>query len=461
MSDGAGDDVILDQLRRLRAGDPPTHGGRVLSYVYDSGRSHLDALAREAAALFQPVNGLDPTTFTSVAVLERDLVRFVRDALHGDREIVGSVTSGGTESCLLAVKSARDRSGSDRPTLVMPTTAHPAFRKAAAYLGLDLVEVPVESGGAVEAGRFLTVVDTHRANLALAVVSAPSYPTGALDPVAEIAAGCAERGVDLHVDACIGGLVLPWWPADVPPWDFRVPGVTSISADLHKYGYTPKGASVVLYRGRQRHLAQYFATSSWPGYPVVNPTVLGSRSATALAAAWAVTRSLGADGYAELVSRTAQATTRLHSAVDDITGLSVLGAPTGPLLALGSQGEDGVDPFLLVDAVRARGFLLQAQPAFTQPDGSRLPRSAHATLTPVSYDVVDDLIAAITAAAEEVRGVQPPPPDPALVAQVAQTGLPEQLAPVMATLEALPRDQSPTLLAQLLAAVIDPDRVIL
>lgn len=456
MSDGV-DREILEQLRELRAADPPTHGGRVLSYVYDSGRSDLDVLAREAAALFQPVNGLDPTTFTSVAVLERDLVRFVRGALHGEEDVVGSVTSGGTESCLLAVKSARDRSGAARAGLVMPTTAHPAFRKAAAYLGLDLLEVPVEPGGAVDAARFLAVVDEHREDLALAVVSAPSYPTGTLDPIEAIAAGCAERGVDLHVDACVGGLVLPWWPDAPPPWDFRLPGVTSISADLHKYGYTPKGASVVLYRGRERHLAQYFATSSWPGYPVVNPTVLGSRSATALAAAWALTRALGHDGYAELVRRTAEATTRLRSVVERIEGLSVLGTPTGPLLALTSSGEGGVDPFLLVDAVRARGFLLQAQPAFTQPDGSLLPRSAHATLTPVSLDIVDELGGAIAAAADEVRGVAPSQPDLALVAQVAETGLPDRLAGVMATLESLPRDQSPTLLARLLAAVIDPD----
>jgi glutamate/tyrosine decarboxylase-like PLP-dependent enzyme len=454
---------ILDQLRGLRAADPPTHGGRVLSYVYDSGRPDLDELAQRAAALFLPVNGLDPTTFTSVATLERDLVRFVRDTLRGGPEVVGSVTSGGTESCLLAVKSARDRaratsSSLQRPVLVMPTTAHPAFRKAATYLGLTLVEVPVEVDGAVDAARFLDAVDQHRDDLALAVVSAPSYPTGTLDPVEPIAAGCAERGVDLHVDACIGGLVLPWWPHPVPAWDFAVPGVTSISADLHKYGYAPKGASVVLYRGRDRHLAQYFATASWPGYPVVNPTVLGSRSATALAAAWAVTQALGVSGYTELVARTAEATSRLRRVVEQIDGLRVLGTPTGPLLALTSAGERGVDPFLLVDEVRARGFLLQSQPAFTQPDGTVLPRSAHATITPVSLGVVDELGAAIAAAADQVRGARPPQPDLALVAQVAETGLPDRLAGVMATLEALPRDQAPALLAQLLAAVIDPDR---
>uniref|UniRef100_UPI003B3B6F3E pyridoxal phosphate-dependent decarboxylase family protein n=1 Tax=Pseudactinotalea sp. TaxID=1926260 RepID=UPI003B3B6F3E len=434
----------------------------VLSYVYDSGRADLDALAQEAAALFLPVNGLDPTTFTSVAVLERDLVAFTRDALHGGSEVVGSVTSGGTESCLLAVKSARDRltstgSGSGRSLLLMPTTAHPAFRKAVAYLDMGIVEVPVESSGAVDPDRFLATLDEH-ADVALAVVSAPSYPTGALDPVTDIAAGCDARGVDLHVDACIGGMVLPWWPDPLPPWDFSVPGVTSMSADLHKYGFAPKGASVVLYRGRERHRAQYFATASWPGYPVVNPTVLGSRSATALAAAWAVTQALGVGGYAELVGRTAEAARQLATRLERVDGLAITGSPAGPLLAVTAAGEGGVDPFLLVDEVRARGFLLQAQPAYAQPDGTLLLRSAHATLTPVSLQVVDALGDAIAEAADVVRGIEPPTPDPALVARVAANGLPERLAGVMATLEAMPRDQAPAVLTHLLASVIDPDR---
>lgn len=461
---------VLATLRALRAADPPTHGGRVLSYVYDSGRADLDRVAAEAAELFLPVNGLDPTTFTSVGVLERDLVAFGRSVLHGGSDVVGSVTSGGTESCLLAVKSARDRaratSGDARLALVLPTSAHPAFRKAAAYLGLDLVEVPVDPGtGAVHATDLLAALDDVAAaggRVALAVVSAPSYPSGAVDPVEDVAAGCAARGVDLHVDACVGGLVLPWWPHDLAPWDFRVPGVTSMSADLHKYGFVPKGASLVLYRGRDRHLAQYFATSSWPGYPVVNPTVLGSRSAVGMAAAWAVVRTLGEDGYADLVTRTAQATDLVRSALRDVAGLRVLGDPVGPLLAVVADEEADpdvrVDPFLLVDAVRARGFLLQAQPAFPQPDGTVVPRSAHLTLTPVTLDVAEELVAALAAGASAVRGRPTPRPDPTLVERVAVEGLPTELAPVMATLEALPREQSPALLAQLLAAVVDPDR---
>ncbi|MDM7853391.1 pyridoxal phosphate-dependent decarboxylase family protein [Cellulomonas alba] len=457
-------DAVLARLAQLRAADPPTHGGRVLSYVYDPGRPDLDQLAAEAVRLFLPVNGLDPTTFGSAAVLERDVVAFARDVLHGDGEVVGSVTSGGTESCLLAVKSARDTwraagPGRERahPRLVLATTAHPAFRKAAHYLDLDVVEVAVDpvTGRADAAAMAAELTD----DTALVVVSAPSYPFGALDPVAEVAAAAADAGVPCHVDACIGGWVLPWW-GDLPPWDLAVPGVTSISADLHKYGYAPKGASVVLYRGRAAHRAQYFATTAWPGYPVVNPTALGSRGVGAMAAAWALLRALGEPGLAGLAGDARRATDAVRAAAGEIAGLHVVGSPVGPLLALAADdGPDSVDPFRLVDALRARGWVAQAQPGLVQPDGSRLPRTAHLTLTAVSAGIADDLAAALSAAADDVRGLPAPLPDPALAERVLTAGLPDELAGVMATLEALPADVVRPLLVEVLASVVDPGPV--
>ncbi|QOR72490.1 aspartate aminotransferase family protein [Ruania alkalisoli] len=463
---------ILAELAQIRRADPPTHGGRVLSYVYDHGRPELDRIAAEAAAMFLPVNGLDPTTFSSVARLERDLVRFTRSVLHGDEDVVGSVTSGGTESCLLAVKSAREGwlaqqgrragdPGGPRPEVVMPTTAHPAFRKAAHYLGLVPVEVPVDPAtGMVDADALLSAVT---AATALVVVSAPNYPFGTIDPIARVADGAARLGVAVHVDACIGGWLLPWWPegAAGEPWDFAVDGVTSISTDLHKYGYAPKGASVVLYRGRQRHRGQYFATTGWPGYPVVNPTMLGSRSATAMAAAWAVTQALGTQGYADLVAQTAAATGAVRRAIDGLSGLSVVGDPAAALLAVAADPDRApahqVDPFAWVDAVRRRGFLLQAQPAFAQGDGSVLPRTAHLTFTPVTESVTRELVAALRDGADEVRGRAAPGPQPDLVERVITGGLPEEMAPVLSTLEAMDGDAAPAALTSLLASVIDPD----
>ena len=465
MSTGRTGDDVLSDLAALRAADPPTHGGRVLSYVYDPGRPDLDEVAARAVGLFLPVNGLDPTTFTSVAAMERELVAFARDVLHGDDGTVGSVTSGGTESCMLAVKSARDRwraadpgRTDTRPTLVLPTTAHPAFHKAAHYLDLDVVPVPVDpTTGTPSAAAVLAEVDERTA---LVVVSAPSYPFGVIDPVAEVAAGAAERGVACHVDACVGGWVLPWWGDVGQPWDLAVPGVTSISADLHKFGYAPKGASVVLYRERAAHRAQYFATTAWPGYPVVNPTILGSRGAGSMAAAWAVLQVLGTDGLAELVAVTREATDRLVQAVGDLRGLRVVGAPTGPLVAVAADdalpAEQQVDPFTWIDEVRRRGWLLQAQPAMVQPDGSVLPRTAHLTVTAVTHRVVEELMGALAGAADAVRGLPAAVPDPSLAGRVLTEGLPDELAGVMATLEALPPEMAHPLLIEVLASAIDP-----
>ncbi|MEN0128079.1 MAG: aminotransferase class V-fold PLP-dependent enzyme [Brevundimonas sp.] len=454
-------DDVLAELAAMRATDPPTHGGRILAYVYDSGRPDLDDLAERAATAFLPVNGLDPTTFRSVAAVESALVGRSRALFHGDDDVVGSVTSGGTESCLLAVKVARElwraadpARAHARAAIVLPTTAHPAFHKAAQYLDLDVVAVPVSvESGRASAASLLAAIDDLGERAALVVVSAPSYPFGVIDPVAEVAAGAAARGVACHVDACIGGWVLPWW-GQLDAWDFAVPGVTSLSADLHKYGYAPKGASIVLHRGRERHAAQYFSTTAWPGYPVVNPTVLGSRAAGAMAAAWAIGEALGDEGYADLVARTRAAATTIADAAAAIPGLRVVGSPTGPLLALADDG--GVDPFHLVDALRRRGWLAQCQPAMTQPDGTVLPRTAHLTLTAVSDSVAADLTVSLAQAADEVRGIASPAPDPGLVAHVLTEGLPDDLAGVMATLEALPAEVVRPALVQVLQAAIEP-----
>ena len=469
-------DDILAELRTLRDADAPTHGGRVLSYVYDPGLAELDELAADAARLMQPVNGLDPTTFGSVAALERDVVGFVRDMLHGDAEVVGTATSGGTESCLLAVKTARDAwvaaGGTGRPRLVLPATAHAAFQKAAHYFGLELDLVPVSADGVVDAS---AIGERLGDDVALVVVSAPSYPVAALDPVEEVAALTAERGIPLHVDACIGGLVLPFWPR-LPKWDFQVPGVTSVSADLHKYGYAPKGVSVLLQRGRDRQRLQYFATTRWPGYPVVNPTILGSKSAGPLAAAWAITKALGVDGFQRLADSTRRSTEGIVAALSSIEGLRIVGDPVGPLLAVAADpraGVDGqVDPHHWADAVRGLGFVLQLQPA-----SGDIPPTTHLTITPVTERVLPELLPALREAADAVRGVPHvdasellgalPPleglPDSDTAAAILQGfgigaggALPDALAPLLAIIEATPPPLAERLLTELLARLVEP-----
>ena len=490
-------DLVLAELSALRAADAPTHGGHVLSYVYDSGLAELDALAAAAIALVQPVNGLDPTTFTSVAVMERDVVAFARALLNGDDDVVGSVTTGGTESCLLAVKTARDRwvgrSGTPAPSggaprLLAPVTVHAAFQKAAHYFGLVLDLVPVGQDGRVSAA---ALVERMGPDVALVVVSAPSYPHAALDPITEVATAALERGIDCHVDACIGGWVLPFF-SGVPPWDFRVDGVTSMSADVHKFGYAPKGASVLLQRGRDRQRAQYFTTTRWPGYPVVNPTMLGSKSAAALAASWAITRALGREGLVQLGESCERSTTALVALVESIEGLRVVGAPVGPLLAVATDdtvaAASRVDPHHWADQARAHGWLLQLQPGLAQSDGTQLPHTTHLTVTPVTEGVLGALSAALVLAADEVRGIPPVTPSdvlgalpPALVAGLSSPdappldsegalailsaiglvstdsgGLPDRMAPFLALVAALPAPLTERLLTEFIARTLDP-----
>ncbi|MFD1714259.1 pyridoxal phosphate-dependent decarboxylase family protein [Amnibacterium flavum] len=455
---------ILARLDELRAGDAPTHGGHVLSYVYDPGIAELDELAARAVRAMQPVNGLDPTTFTSVAVLEGEVVGFVRDLLGGDDEVAGSVTSGGTESCLLAVKTARDewraRGGQGVPRILAPTTVHAAFHKAAHYFGLDLDLVPVSpETGTIDVA---DLVGRLGPDVALAVVSAPSYPYAALDPVAEVASACADAGISCHVDACIGGLVLPF-ESDLPPWDLRVPGVTSISADLHKYGFAPKGVSVLLHRDSARHRRQFFATTRWPGYPVVNPTMLGSKSAGALAAAWAIISALGEDGFADLALRSRRATHSLLATIGGIEGLRVVGDPVGPLFAVAVDEsvptDRRVDPHHWADAARQLGWLLQLQPGFAQPGAATLPHTTHLTVTPVTEDVLPELTSALIEAADTVRGVPRVAPEEVLaslggdVASIVSGPLPDRMAPLLSLVEGLPPEAVEGLLIQLLAGV--------
>ncbi|MFT2815491.1 pyridoxal phosphate-dependent decarboxylase family protein [Leifsonia sp. A12D58] len=492
---------ILARLSELRTMDAPTHGGHVLSYVYDSGLAELDELAAQAIRTMQPVNGLDPTTFPSVAAMERDVIGFARRILHGDATsgagatadttIVGTVTSGGTESCLLAVKTARDlwraNGGTGTPRLLAPVTVHAAFHKAAHYFGLDLELVPVDTDGQLDANELIL---RFGADVALVVVSAPSYPFANLDPVEAVATAASIAGLSCHVDACIGGWVLPWWGSDLPAWDFAIAGVTSISADLHKFGYAPKGVSVLLQRGRDRQRHQYFATKRWPGYPVVNPTMLGSKSAGALAAGWAIIQRLGDDGFAALSQSCKRSTEALVTAADAIEGLRIVGSPIGPLFAIATDESapltSRVDPHHLADRMRQLGWLVQQQPGLTQSDGVRLQHTAHLTVTPVTESVLTDLIGALVQAADDVRGepavdpVRLLPALPELPAAIlageqvltseqafeilASLGigadgadaLPEHLAPLLAVMEALPAPLTERLLVELLARLAEP-----
>lgn len=408
---------LLTELETLTAADLPTRGENVTAYIYDAGRPEVREAAHGAYLAMLEVNGLDPTAFPSTVALERAVVGAVASRLGGGDATPGIFTSGGTESILLAVKAARDaRPDIAAPRMAVPITAHAAFHKAGAYLRVAVDVVPVDPHTFRADPEMMALACTD--DTVLVVASAPSYAQGVVDPVAEIAALAAGRGIPCHVDACVGGWLLPWLAdagADIPAFDLSVPGVTSLSCDLHKFGYTPKGASVLLFRDEAMRLNAYYAYAGWPGYPVVNATVQSSKGAGPLAGAWATLQALGVDGYRELGREALKATRDLVAGIAGIEGLEVLGSPDATLVAIGSSS---LDLFALADNARARGFFLQPQMAV-----AGLPASVHVTLTGVSARGVAHMLQVLAEAADEVRPHGPAEPPANLVDLIGQLDL--------------------------------------
>lgn len=388
---------LLAEVAGMKEHDLPVRGGQVTAYVYDTGRAEVNDAAARAYFEMLEVNCLDPTAFPSVVEMERQVVGAVADVLGGGH---GIFTSGGTESIMLAVKAARDLAGRGSPNVVVPVTAHPAFHKAAHYLGVEVVAVPVDlETYRVRARDVEAAVDE---NTILVVASAPSYPQGVIDPIEEVAAVAAAAGVPCHVDACVGGWLLPWLRAAgaaIPPFDLSVPGVTSISCDLHKFGYAPKGASVVLFADPAMRRKAYFASAAWPGYTIINATVQSSRSAGPLGGAWATLQALGREGYLELGRATLEATRRLREGIAAIPGLRVLGEPESSLVAFAGEG---VDVFVLADEARGRGWFLQPQLSY-----AGIPANLHITVTGVTLAGVDAMLKVIAESAAAAVGRGP------------------------------------------------------
>jgi sphinganine-1-phosphate aldolase len=422
MTAGVPADQVLDELRALRAGDLPTHGGRTLAYVYDSGLSEVDDLAARAHALASSANGLDPTAFPSLLRMENEVVGTAAALLGGGPAAVGSVTSGGTESCLLAVQAARDAHPEiGRPRMVLPTTAHAAFHKASHYFGVEVVSVPVDPVSfQADADAMAAAIDD---DTVLVVVSAPSYAHGVVDPVAPVAAAAAARGVRCHVDACIGGWVLPYFRklgVAVPDFDLSVPGVTSLSVDLHKYAYCPKGTSVLLHASADLRRPQFFASARWPGYTMLNSTLQSTRSGGPLAAAWAVLRHLGDAGYARLSKLTLEAVRRIRAGVEEIDGLRVLGDPISTLLAV-TADTDALDVFTVADEMTERHWYVQPQFGFEES-----PANLHLTVTAANHGSEPELLADFAGAVEAARRAGPVTLAPELV-EVIKALDPDQL----------------------------------
>lgn len=336
-------DEVLERMREAKAADADWRGGRTWSLIYPAGED-VDQLLRAANELYVYENALNPFRFPSLATMERDIVSMTRGLLNAPDGSGGTMTSGGTESILMAVKTARNRArterGVEKPEMIVPISAHPAFAKAAEYLGLELRQAPLAEDLRVDVGAVAEMVNDQTV---LLVGSAPNYPHGMIDPIPELAAIAAENGASFHTDACVGGFLLPFLEAlghEVPPWDFRVDGVTTISSDVHKYGFATKGASVIAHRDKRNLEHQFFLFDKWPGGLYGSPALAGARPAAPIAAAWAVLHYLGEEGYRRLAGRTIAAAQALRKGIEEIDGLGIIGSPIASLHAFGSDRHD-------------------------------------------------------------------------------------------------------------------------
>ncbi len=346
---------ILAEMESMAARETDAwRDGLVSGAVYHGDREHLAFLDR-VLSINSQVNPLHSDIWPSAAKFEAEIVAMAASMLGpGEEGICGTVTSGGTESILLAVKAHRDRAGLRKPEMVAPVTAHTAFDKAAAYFGVKLIRTSVDENSRAD---ITAVADAVGDNTILIVGSAPSFPHGAIDPIGALAALAAERGIGFHTDACLGGFVLPWaeklgYP--IPPFDFRVRGVTSMSVDTHKYGYAPKGTSVVLYRSRELRRHQYFTAADWPGGLYFSPTLAGSRPGALSAGAWAAMVSIGESGYLEATGQILETGARIRSGIGSIPELEVIGDPLWVI----AFRSDSVDVYRVMEKMRQAGWSL-------------------------------------------------------------------------------------------------------
>lgn len=406
---------ILDWLTALQEREEDAwRDGQVSGAVYHGDEQHIDFLNR-VYALNSQSNPLHADVWPSGAKFEAEIVSMTAGMLGAgaaqaadpSAQVCGTVTSGGTESILLAMRTyrdwAREKRGIRRPEIVAPETAHVAFDKAAQYFNIRLKKIPVDSSYRADVKAARRAIS--RNTIAL-VGSAPAFPHGTLDPIAELAGLARERGIGFHTDACLGGFVLPWaeqlgYP--IPPWDFRLPGVTSISADTHKYGYAAKGTSVLLYRTPELRRFQYFTATDWPGGLYFSPTFAGSRPGGLSAACWAALLATGADGYRQATKEILETAATIREGIQAIPGLRVLGDPLWVI----AFGSDESDIFRVLDEMGKRGWHLNG---LHRPAALHIAVTRRHTQPGVAERFLDDLagsVAAVEANPDAEGGMAP------------------------------------------------------
>lgn len=395
---GTPHDELLTRIAEIREGDARWQDGKTFSLVYHAGDEH-SAMLKDVYTTFFSENALNPIAFQSLRRFEADVVRMTATMLGGGPEVAGTMTSGGSESIMMCMKTARDWARAERPEItapeiILPTTAHPAFDKACHYFDLTIVRAGLADDLRVDVSQ---VRDALSDNTIAIVGSAPGYPHGIIDPIEDLAAIAHERDILMHVDGCLGGFLLPWVEAlghPIPPFDFRVEGVTSMSADIHKYGFAAKGASIVLYRDAALRQHQFFAATGWPGGLYVSPTAAGTRPGGAIAAAWAALHAMGREGYLKIAEDLMGLSQRLQDGIDAVPGLRVLGDPAMTVFAYTSDDDD-VDIFAVGDALERRGWSV---------DRLIRPEALHLMLMPTHLQIEDAFLSDIAEAVDEVRG---------------------------------------------------------
>lgn len=391
---------ILNQLEANKSSDIPWQSGKTFAFIYDAGPEAM-AIVHEAYDAFLTENALDPTAFPSILNMENDIIAMASDLVHAPEGSSGTFTSGGTESVMLMVKAIRGKMRQDKPEITMPEivlaeTAHSCFYKACDYFDLKPVSVKVDPVTFLPNPSDMEAAITE--NTVLLVASAPSYAHGVVDPISEIAAIAQKRDLFCHVDACVGGFYLPFAQNlgfDIPDFDFRVPGVTSMSMDLHKFGYAAKGASLILYRDGNLKKHQIFACATWSGYSVVNQAITSSRSGGPVAAAWSVLKFLGREGYENIVGPTMDAAGKLIDGFNNIEGIRVLGSPSMNLIAI--TAED-FNIFPLMEDMKERGWYLQAQLEYECS-----PANLHLTIGLTNIPYVDELLNDLNECVQNLR----------------------------------------------------------
>ena len=394
--EGISPEKIFAHLDELKHDDVRWRDGRAFTLVYYGGEDLL-AVAEEAYRRYSSENALNTDAFPSVRTLQAEVVGFVGDWLQAGADGAGFMTSGGTESILMAVKAARERGrkefGITEPNIVLATSAHAAFEKGCYYFGLESRRVAVGPDWRADVGAMEAAIDD---NTVLLVGSAPQYPQGVIDPITEIAALAQAREINCHVDACMGGVTLTYLARlgeNVPAWNFAVPGVTSISVDLHKYGYAAKGASVIMHRNKKLRGYQTFVTDNWLGGVYGSSGVLGTKGGGSMAAAWAVMRYLGNDGYMRVTAAARKACLELAAAVGDIPELVLRAEPDATLLAIGAADDNQLDVFAVADALWRRGWYVDRQGP---------PPSLHCTVSVVHDGKIDAFVSDLRASLDEV-----------------------------------------------------------